>query len=895
MSSLKPKAGTGRRVVNLRAAAILLVVAGAMVFGVRKVHDRQMSRTLHFLRSTALKSLEAKDYRAARLQLTQYLAMKSNDLDAREKLSWVLTEHIKTQQALEQACRINEELLRQGMSNDELRLRHARINVRLKRHSDADAHLKLLQQSRPDDAEVWYLSAVVAHEARDAALAMKHLKRSLRCPVKIPESYEFMANLATEESPAELQPATLMAEMIQKCPSGKSYHIRADYFVRLSQFEQAVSDLWKALDETPDDLILNAKLARCLQAEQVADLADSQLNVDARGLLLRAVKHFEERIESVPQNATYRIYLATILWKAKERQRAIATLEAGIQILPRAFILHETLIEYLVAEQQPARARRILEAIPAGALSREVYHYVYGRILMAEDRWKEAASSLEKTIAFARKDSPLLSRTQMSYAVCRSRNGESNAALEVFRTVLASHPDSTAAKLGIAAALVQSDQFDLAIAEYRHLQDIPHVRACMADLIIRRNLNQSASLRNWEELDELIREDKPQIADPVQRTLLRADRHFATGQLLTAIQTLEHAAVLHPHRPEVESALKRLRGELAPAIHDRLTQLAQEDPSNTQVLAALFRHTLIINGLGPALEMLDNSRPTRSTASDDQENWLLLKLETLSHAQALELRSVASPFAAELDELAVDLAKQLATLNPRHERELVRTLIRSGRSSEVLPSLAKESETSRPELRAAALLEAVKMISTRSEMLPAAATILHSLVTRHPQNLELRIYYAEMMLYGRQYALAEQILEPLHTAAKQDARIPALRAWLRSAQDSDLSKAADLAATAVQIDNSETVFQEVQARVLLSRNEPEKSLQILTDLPADRLTIAGQVYLVMSLWKLGRESEAQSEFDQIHPVDSFDALMPADEDLLKTISDQILHPTTASR
>ena len=895
MSSLTTKAGIGRRVLNLRAAVILLVVTGAMVFGVQQLHDRQMSRTLQFLRSTGLKSLEAKDYRAAQLQLSQYLAMKSNDLAAREKLSWVLTEEIKTPQALEQACRINEELLRKGMTNDELRLRHARISVQLKRHSDAEAHLKILQLSRPDDAEVWYLSAVVANEARDSALAMKHLKRSLRCPVRIPESYEFLEKLATEESPPELQPAALMADMIQKCPSGKSYHIRADHFIGLENYQLAINDLWKALEETPDDLILNAKLVRCLQVDKAIVASDAEPNRDAQAMLTRAVKHFEGLIESVPQNPTYRLYQANILWKAKERKPAIAVLEAGIQTLPRAFTLHEALIEYLVAEHQPARARRILEAIPAGALSRDVYQYCHGRILMAEERWKEAASSLEQTIAFARKDSHLLSRAQMSYAVCRSRSGDSNAALDAFQTVVSLQPNSTAAKLGIAAAWVQSGQFDLAIAEYRQLQTIPGVTACLADLIIRRNLNQSASLRNWDELDELIREENPQISDPVQRALLRADRHFATGQLLTAIQTLEHAAVVYPKRTEVPSALKRLRGELAPAIYQRLTQLSKEDPSNTQVLAALFRHTLISKGLPEALEQLNNARPTESNAAKDRENWLLRKLDTLGHVQTLELQNAPSGYAVELDELSVSLAKELSALNPQHERELVRTLIRSGRSSEVMSSLSTESENSRPELRAAALLEAVKITSTRDAMLPQAAGILHKLVTRHPQNLELRIYYAEMMLYGRQYKLAEQILEPLHEAAKHDARIPALRAWLRSAEDQDLTAATELADSAVKSDNVETVFQEVQARVLLSQGEPEKSYQILTNLPADQLTLAGQVYLVMSLLQLGRESEAQAEFDQIHPVNHFDALLPADDDLLKKISDQILHPTTVSR
>jgi hypothetical protein len=67
-------------------------------------------------------------------------------------------------------------------------------------------------------------------------------------------------------------------------------------------------------------------------------------------------------------------------------------------------------------------------------------------------------------------------------------------------------------------------------------------------------------------VDELTREVNPQIADPVQRALLRADRLFATGQIVTALQTLEHAATVYPDRKEIVSAQRRLNGEFSVGI-----------------------------------------------------------------------------------------------------------------------------------------------------------------------------------------------------------------------------------------------------------------------------------------------------------------------------------------
>jgi len=904
MSTLKSKSGPRRRVINLRAALILAVIVGGTVFGGRKLHDQQMARTLQFLRETAFKSVDAEDYRGAQLQFSQYLALKDNDLEAREKLSWLLTETIKTTQALDQAFRINEDLLRKGLTNDDLRLRHARIAVQLGRIADAEAHLTFLQTSRPDDAEVWYLSAVTANEGGDAQKVEQRLKRSLRCPAKVPEAYEFLSRVANDSTPPEFQPDALMARMITDCPVPKAWHIRADYLMSHQHFTDAINDLWKALESTPDDMVLNAKLVRCLQSGEFTNSAtsaksDASATLDASVIapetVRRALVHFESRITAAPQNPAIRLYLANVRWKNKERAGAIAGLESGIQMMPRAFALHEALIEYLVVENQAVKARRILESIPAGGLSRDVYHYCLGRILMAEGQWKQAALSLEQTLAFGKKKSSLFARAQMSFAVCRSRSGESHAAVEAFRSAVSSSPDSIAARLGIAAAWVQSGQLDFAIAEYKQLQDVPGVSAGLADLLIRKNLQQSASLRNWDEVDSLIREENPIIPDPLQRQLLRADRLFAVGQILPAVRTLEHAVILYPNRPEAASAMKRIQSEFGAAVEDRLTQLVKEDPTNSEVHAAQIRCALSSGGIARAVEIVDTIKQQDSGSERSREPNLQLVIQTLNHVIGLERQFHRQQFIASLEELAVEHARQLAKTNPVHERELIRTLVRAGHFSEAMQIFSTEPQKGRPELRAAAILEAVRSSSDRASAIPESTRTLYALISRHPENVELRLYYAEIMLYGRHYNYAEQTLAPLQTAAAHDARINALRAWLRSAEEKDLGTAVQLAATAVKTETKETIFREVQARVLLSQNEPAQALQILKAIPSERLSLAGQVYLATALMKLDREREAQVIFDQMHAVNDQDSLLPADEDLLESLGNQILNPTTASR
>jgi tetratricopeptide (TPR) repeat protein len=895
MKTSTSKSGSRPRVLNPRAALILAVIVGVSVVGVRRIHDRQMSRTVQFLRDTAFKSLASADYRSAQLQLSQYLALKSKDPEARERLSWLLSEHIRTPQSFEQAIRLNEDLLRTDLTNHELRLRHTRLLIKQNRMADAKAHLDLLQSAMPDEAEVWYLSAVVAGAGRDPAGAMKCLKRSLRCAKKIPETYAFLAKLADDTTPSELQPEALMQQMITQCPNGKAYQIRADYRIEKQLWFDAISDLWKSLEETPDDMILNAKLVRCLQALESNDESDAAQDRAIAQAVQRGCEHFRKRITASGQIPALRLYLAALQWKNKDRADAINGLEQAIQIMPRSFSLHETLIEYLVAESQHQKARRLLESIPAGALAREVYHYSLGRILMAEKRWKEAADALEQAIAFGRKNSALFDRAQMSYAICRSQTGESRVALEAFRSVVSTRPDSTAARLGIAAAWVQSGQLDLAIAEYRQLKNITGITASLADLMIQRNLQQPESLRNWDEVDELTREVNPQIADPVQRALLRADRLFATGQIVTALQTLEHATVMYPDRKEIVSAQRRLNGEFSVGISERLAKLAAEEPSNAEVQATLIRQKLNSEGSDAAIAMLETTARPKNSAAESEETTLLLAIRISNLIVSLERKGGDSEVTKKFEQAAIRYAEQLVSLSPKYEANLVKTLMHVGRTSDAMKAVTVLPVKDRPEMRAACLLEVVRPESTRATTLPTITNVMYALIGQYPNNMELRVRYAELMIYARQYSFAEQTLATLSPETVNAPQVLALRAWLRSAEEKNVPEAIELINQALRSSSQSSAFLEIKARILLTQNEADEALRMLEAIPEQELSLSGQVYLLASLLKLERDAEAHTIFEQIHPLHDADSLYPADEDLLKAISKQILTPSTAQR
>jgi len=266
MSVLNTKSERRHRVVNPRAALIVVAVTLALMFGTTKLHSLQFGKTVEFLRQSAYASLEAQDYRKARTALSQYLAFRSSDMEAREKLSALLSTHIRTRSALEQAFLMNEELLRNNLPQQELRLQQARIAVDLGRCSDAQAHLKMLQQLQADSAEIWYLSGHCAKEERKSAEAARCFQRSLECQNPPEAAFEELASMAAGNPQLKLDAETIQDQMVMTCGTAEAFRIRAMRYVEQGKFSLALPHVWQGLQSAPDDLALNAILVTSLRS-----------------------------------------------------------------------------------------------------------------------------------------------------------------------------------------------------------------------------------------------------------------------------------------------------------------------------------------------------------------------------------------------------------------------------------------------------------------------------------------------------------------------------------------------------------------------------------------------------------------------------------------------------
>jgi predicted Zn-dependent protease len=221
--------------------------------------------------------------------------------------------------------------------------------------------------------------------------------------------------------------------------------------------------------------------------------------------------------------------------------------------------------------------------------------------------------------------------------------------------------------------------------------------------------------------------------------------------------------------------------------------------------------------------------------------------------------------------------------------------MRVGRTSDAMKAVTDVPVNGRPEMRAACLLEVVRPESSRETTLPTVTKTMYALISQYPANMELRVRYAELLLYARQYSYAEQTLATLSPETANAPQVLALRAWLRSAEEKNVPEAIELINQALRSSPQSSAFREIKARILLTQNHADEALRMLEAIPEQELSLSGQVYLLASLLKLERDAEAHTVYEQIHAIDDADSLYPADEDLLKAIRKQILTPTTAQR
>ncbi|MEZ6127745.1 MAG: tetratricopeptide repeat protein [Planctomycetaceae bacterium] len=873
---------TQRRVLNLKALAILGAGGTLLWLGMNYLHASQVVRTSAYLKQTAEQALVEEDHTRAFDMYEQYLVLNPNDDAVEEQISKLLEEHGTSAKALQRAFQINERLLRDDRDRDDLRIRQIRIADKLGRYSDAAVHLKTLREKRSDLSEVWHFSGIVARDTGEYTNAIDYFQTAIHLQDVVPESYEYLAQLLTSESKDPVAAESLLQTLINTQDSAKSRRIRASWLLDQNQAERAIPDLWQALKSEPHDVRTNAMMLKAIRtAKQANRDFDDQQHYN------QVIAHLQPEIRGNENEARLRLYLSSAMWAVNQRDAAIQTLEEGIERDPRQFEMHEVLVDYLVSEQRYDRAQDIFDRIPGRVVDRGRREFMRGRLLMSQKHWKEAINAFELALGFARQDPNMASRARVCLALCRRENGDDLEAMDTMRELVQSNPEFEGGRLGMASAYLRTDQVDLAIAEYRQLLHVEGVPEFLANLMIRHNLTLPRQSRNWAEVRDLLRDKEPLIRDPVQRSLLQADLLFGEGFPAQAMDLLDEAARQMPDRPEIQRAYQRLSAVHGDELLERIRKVLDEDGTNAEAHTSILKLLTAREDLSSLDNWLADLLAGRCCANvSEQQRLHVLARSSMSVAEAEELTRGSSEASQLLLKYADEAWRQLAGSTSQFVFDYVHFLAvhqSVGAAMEIVDGTARLL----PDVAAQCWLECLRQAPRDTAVKSRVNNELVQLIRNDPSNVNLRLAYADSQILTGRYGEAETLLQQLASFDPGNGRALGRLAWLAALIQNNPSRALQLSEQAARLSPSDPSVRSIRGLALAQQNQTELALEVLTSIPATERSMASYLYEARTLLTAGRHAEAVELVRDLIDRPSHGRLAPAEEEMLRQLQQQL--------
>lgn len=878
VASSDPSQSPPRRVVNLKAVVICGIVLVVVSLGMKRLHSRQIVETTSHLKQTADAVLHGPSHEAIEA-LERYLAF-SNDPAARDTLSGLLVEHASDRDTLQTAYAMNQGLLLNELDNTELRLRQARLAVRLGLFSDADSLLTSLRTSLPDNGEVWYLSGVAAQHAERPEQAVTCYQRAVEKDCDDADCYARLADLTDSRPDGRAASERRFEQLIARHPSPEAYRVHAEWLLNADRSNHAAAALWSGLQLAPDDLRLNSLLVTTLQTAAVTEESGHAQEQQ------KLIHHLQQQVARHPADTHLRLLCVHVQWTAGQQDTAISTLKEGITRHPQAFELQEVLIDYLVSRDDSEQARAAFRRLPRTALSHARWHFLEGRVRMAEEDWSQAAASFEKASGFAEADARIRHRSGMCLAVCRRELGERDHALETYRSMIHARPDSQDSRLGIAATWLEADRIDLAIAEYRQLQDIPGVPELLASLLIRETLRQPPSLRDWNEVATLLSSEDPVIKDSTQRMLLTADLLFAQGHPAQALHRLDHALTKYPQNDALRASRRRVLTDRNDVLRKKMDSTLTHQPDSLEAHVTVLRLLAHQDGYQAAVAAIANltaGRRYQQLPEEQRCRIAAVAAELLAaDLQQFESRAAAT---AMLDQAESAWAR-LAAVSPDSVPQQLAFLARHRPHESVLKALAGLSHTLDADIVARSCLMALTNTAEKNELRAAVEQSLRQSIVNDPADLRLRQAYAEYLLQFAEYDQALTIERQILHYEPRNAMAMSHGAWILIMTQGDHEEALALSESASRYAPHNSEVRTVRGLVLAHSDAPADALPVFRSVPEEARSPESFVYEALALLRSGRPKEAARTAQAVQQYHS-DRWRPADRRLLQHVVQQV--------
>jgi cellulose synthase operon protein C len=451
-----------RRTLNVKFVVIIfasLLMAG---IGVHFLHGYQVQRNAYRLLERGDQAVADKKDDNALAYYAQYLSLVPEDVDTLQKYANVLDRTAVADGERVHLILRMEQILRVKPNEQQFRLRLVHNLIALDRFGEAIDHLKRLEKTWTDKAEVLHMIGWCQEAMNDYRAAAKSFEEAIRINPKQTRSYVLAAEVYELRLNQPEDAQRIMDELVRvNADAYQPYLMRARLQRQRGDDKLAQADLQTAYKLAPD------------QAEVILEVADA---ARAAGDLQEATRLLTDGIKRFPDQAVFYQGLAWVKVRTNDNAEAIKHVKDGLRRAPASNELAVLLIDLMIDQKQYQEARAKIDELLKAGWNPTLPNYLKARLAVADKNWHEAI----KLLASVRKDLGESSQWHgrvyallgQSYRNLRDHEQE----LQAFRKAVQHEPAWMTANLGLATALLNNGRFEEAsqtLEALRKVRDLP--------------------------------------------------------------------------------------------------------------------------------------------------------------------------------------------------------------------------------------------------------------------------------------------------------------------------------------------------------------------------------------------------------------------------------------
>jgi tetratricopeptide (TPR) repeat protein len=537
-----------RRKLNVKLVGSVLGGVAIAALLVWFVHEWQLKQNAYQLLERGNRAAAANDYLKASTYYGQYLAFVPDDADTLQKYAQALDQVATTSGERIDLVGKMEQVLRLKPNEHALRMRLVHNLIALNRLSDAMEHLKKLQKTWPEPAEVQHMLGWCHDAKQEYHEAVASFRAALKLNPQRIKSWSLLAEVLQERLKEPEEALKAMNDMVSANQSSyQAYLQRSQFHRHRLETKEAQQDLEQAVKLAPHEPAVLLEAADCARVA-----GDAQ----------KAIELLQEGQKRHPENADFDRALANIKLALNKREEAITHLQDGLRKAPKSTDVAVLLIDIMIDQEQYPQAEAKIEELRDAGLRPALPNYLTARLRVASKQWAEAIKLLESVRQELGPNSEWSGRVHFLLGLCHRATGDHEQELLAFRRAVTDEPSWTPASLGLAEALLSNGRVEEAgnlLETLRKAKDPPPgYWLLLVRTLLERQWRAPNASPQWDRIEHALTQAGQAEPKNVGVLILRAEVLAAQAEFAQAKTLLEKCRNDYPQEVTVWCALAEL-------------------------------------------------------------------------------------------------------------------------------------------------------------------------------------------------------------------------------------------------------------------------------------------------------------------------------------------------